>query len=208
MQLRRKLSWSACCSSSTTDAADAALASGRAPTPDFGVPVIGERWSVSDAEVTRAYPCDELAPAPAIELWRGVTVLAPVDAVWPWLRQLRVAPYSYDWLDNGGRRSPAELVDIPDPRPGDPFSTLARRFEVGEVISAQAGSHLTARILGAYMSYVLIPQRGATRLVLKIVLPKRRWYGPLLAVGDWPMARRQLLNLKHLAESAAGPADS
>jgi hypothetical protein len=32
-------------------------------------------------------------------------------------------------------------------------------------------------------------------------MEQRRWYAPALAVGDWPMARRQLLNLKSLAES-------
>ena len=51
------------------------------------------------------------------------------------------------------------------------------------------------------MSYVLIPQDdGSTRLVLKIVLKRERWYAPAVAVGDWPMARRQLKNLKALAE--------
>jgi hypothetical protein len=31
-------------------------------------------------------------------------------------------------------------------------------------------------------------------------MAKHRWFGPALAVGDWPMARRQLLNLKAHAE--------
>jgi hypothetical protein len=30
------------------------------------------------------------------------------------------------------------------------------------------------------------------------------WRGPALAIGDWPMARRQLLNLKALAERRDG----
>ena len=171
--------------------------------------MIGERWGVTDAEVRRRYPCDDLVATPAIQLWRGVTVRAPANAVWPWLRQLRVAPYSYDWLDNAGRRSPTTLLDLADPRPGDPFTTVAGRFDAGRVVSVQPGQHLTASIMGALMSYVLVPGDGSTRLVLKIVLPRRRWYGPALALGDWPMARRQLLTLKHLAESAprAGPLD-
>jgi hypothetical protein len=53
------------------------------------------------------------------------------------------------------------------------------------------------------MSYVLIPDGGATRLLLKIVTPGGRWVAPLLSVGDLVMARRQLRNLKQLAETAS-----
>jgi hypothetical protein len=165
--------------------------------------VLGDRWGVSEAEVRRRYPCDDLVPAPDIALWRGVTVQAPPDAVWPWLRQLRVAPYSYDWVDNAGRRSPSVLRELPDPRPGEPFSTFAGRYAVGRVVAVEPGRDLTAEIMGALMSYVLVPEGGATRLLLKVVLPERRWYGRALALGDWPMARRQLLNLKHLAETGS-----
>lgn len=165
--------------------------------------MIGDRWGVSDNEVRRRYPCDDLVASPALELWRGVTVLAPVPAVWPWVRQLRVAPYSYDWLDNAGHRSPRTLRSLPDPRCGDPFSTVAGRFEVGRVVATRVGEHLTASIMGGLMSYVLVPQGTATRLLLKVVVPERRWYGRALALGDWPMARRQLLTLKYLAESGA-----
>ena len=165
--------------------------------------MIGDRWGVSAAEVSRRYPCDELVARPALELWRGVTVQAPSEAVWPWLRQLRIAPYSYDWVDNAGRPSPTALLDLPDPRPGDPFSRFAGRRDVGRVVSTESGQHLTASIMGALMSYVLSPEGQATRLLLKVVMPQRQWYGRALALGDWPMARRQLLNLKHLAESSA-----
>jgi hypothetical protein len=134
-------------------------------------------------------------------MWRGVTVVTPPSAVWPWLRQLRYAPYSYDWLDNGTRRSPRVLLDIPDPQAGEAFSCVARKFNVGRVMSTEPGKHITASVMGALMSYVLLPEGEGTRLLLKIVLPGRPWYGPGLALGDWPMARRQLLNLKALAES-------
>ena len=138
--------------------------------------------------------------APAIQLWRGVTVQATPDAVWPWLAQLQLAPYSYDWVDNLGRRSPRQLCGLEDPRPGEAFSRVAGRFAVGRVLSVRREEHLTASIMGAVMSYVLSPQGTSTRLLLKIVMPQKRWYAGPLAVGDWPMARRQLLNLKALAE--------
>jgi hypothetical protein len=162
--------------------------------------VIGQRWGVTEQEVARHYPCDDLLTPPVLAVWRGVTVNAPAEVVWPWLCQLSLAPYSYDWLDNLGRRSPRELRGLPDPQPGERFSSIGGRFGVGRVLSAVHDVHLTAEIMGAVMSYFLIPDGDATRLVLKIVIRSRRWYAPAIAVGDWPMARRQLLNLKALAE--------
>ena len=166
--------------------------------------MIGQRWGVTDAEVARRYPCDDLVESPVLQLWRGVTVDASPAEVWPWLCQLQVAPYSYDWIDNLGQRSPRELRGLPDPEPGGHFSQSAGRFKVGRVLSIGHEEHLTAVILGAVMSYVLSADGTSTRLLLKIVMERRHWYGPVLAVGDWPMARRQLLNLKGLAEGQRG----
>jgi hypothetical protein len=51
------------------------------------------------------------------------------------------------------------------------------------------------------MSYVLVPRRtDGTRLLLKVVAQTTRWAALGLSVGDLIMARRQLLNLKQLAE--------
>lgn len=165
--------------------------------------MIGDRWGVSDEEVARHYPCDDLLPAPTWEAWRGVTVRAPRAAVWSRVVQIRLAPYSYDWIDNRGRRSPRELRDLPDPVPGEHFTTAGGR-PAGRVLGVEPGAHLTAGIMGAVMSYVLVPAPGAadgpTRLLLKVAGTHRRWVAPLLSVGDLVMARRQLLNLKGLAE--------
>jgi len=76
--------------------------------------VIGDRWGVTNDEVVRHYPCDDVVSAPVLQAWRGVTVHATPDDVWPWVSQIRLAPYSYDWIDNLGRRSPQELRDLVD----------------------------------------------------------------------------------------------
>ncbi|HEY2833777.1 MAG TPA: hypothetical protein VGJ14_15210 [Sporichthyaceae bacterium] len=160
---------------------------------------------MSDAEVARPYPCDAFASGPAPAAWRGVTVRAPAAAVWPWVRQIRLAPYSYDWIDNLGRRSPRELRDLPDPVPGDRLTASAGR-PIGRVLAVEPGVHLTGRIMGALMSWVLVPVRDdASRLLLKVVLPPRRVQAQLIAAGDLVMSRRQLLNLARLAEGRPGP---
>lgn len=166
--------------------------------------MLGDRWGVTDAEVARNYVCDELLKEPpTIEAWRGVTIDAPPADVWRWLVQVRLAPYSYDWIDNGGRRSPRELMGLDDPMPGDRFSATAGR-PLGRILAVDHQVQLTATIMGALLTYQLEPVgAGSTRLVLKIVGSGNRVLAQLLCLGDLVMARRQLLNFKELAESAA-----
>ena len=162
--------------------------------------MIGDRWGVSDSEVLRSYPCDVFVASPTLKAWRGVCVEAPAEAVWPWVAQVRLAPYSYDWIDNLGRRSPGDLVGLPEPRVGERFTTAGGR-PYGRIISVDPGRQLTGNIGGAFMSYVLVSvDRDTTRLLLKIVVRVTRMAALGLSVGDLIMARRQLLNLKRLAE--------
>ncbi len=172
---------------------------------DFFTRVLGDRWGVSPEEIARRYPCDELVPDPVFQAWRGVTVHATPEQVWPWLAQIRIAPYSYDWIDNLGRRSPRELQGLPEPVVGEPFTSALGGRRFGRVESVSVGQHLTGTIMGAVMSYVLVSDDvGAdTRLLLKIVMRGGRAIAPLLSVGDLIMARRQLLNLATLAEGRA-----
>jgi hypothetical protein len=161
--------------------------------------VIGDRWGVTDSEMSRHYPCDDLVPHPAWQAWRGVTVNTSPDMVWPWIAQIRMAPYSYDWIDNRGRRSPRELRGLDEPAVGEPFSATAGR-PLGKVVAVEPGVHLTATIMGVHMSYVLVGTEQSTRLLLKLAARNGRTLGPLFAVGDLVMARKQLLTLKGLAE--------
>jgi hypothetical protein len=169
------------------------------PSVDNGC-VLGDRWGVSESETLRSYPCDNYVASPVLTAWRGVHVQAPAEAVWPWVAQVRLGPYSYDWIDNLGRRSPRQLLGLPEPRAGERFTTAGGR-EVGRIVSVDRGKQLTGIIMGAFMSYVLVPQDDrTTRLLLKVVMRTPRWAAPGLSVGDLIMARRQLLNLKQLAE--------
>lgn len=165
--------------------------------------MLGDRWGVTDSETSRSYPCDDFVAAPPLQLWRGVRIGASAEAVWPWVAQVRLAPYSYDWIDNLGRRSPRQLMGLPEPRVGERFTTAGGR-QVGRIVAVDPGRQLTGTIMGAFMSYVLVPEeRDTTRLLLKVVARTSRWAAPALSVGDLIMARRQLLNLKQLAERRA-----
>ena len=169
--------------------------------------VIGDRWGVTPAETWRWYPCDDLVPHPTLQAWRGVTVRARPEDVWPWVAQIRLAPYSYDWIDNLGRRSPQVLRGLAEPAAGEWFTTALGGRRLGRIVAVESGEHLTGAIMGAVMSYVLVPvdQGRATRLLLKLAARSGRVIAPLLSVGDLIMARRQLLNLAALSERGAAP---
>ena len=136
------------------------------------------------------YPCQDELPGEVL-LTRGVDVAASPEVVYRWLCQLRVAPYSYDWIDNFGRRSPQQLT------PG------LEQLEVGQTIcrvftlrSFEPGRSITFTGLGVAMSYVVTPDR----LVGALWLRRRTVLTTPLAFGDLVMNPRQLLNLARLAE--------
>lgn len=166
--------------------------------------MIGDRWGVTDEEVARHYPCDDLVSAPVLQAWRGVTVGTTPGALWPWVAQIRLGPYSYDCVDNLGHRSPQQLRGLPEPIAGEPFTT-ARARRLGRIVSVEPGAQLTGLIAGVFISYVLVPEGDNTRLLMKLVAPGSRWPVSLLSLGDLVMARRQLRNLKRLAEGGAVP---
>ena len=56
---------------------------------------------------------DELCLRPQLKATRAVTIDAPPEDIWPWLVQWgwnRAGFYSYDLLDNLGRRSAEEIL--------------------------------------------------------------------------------------------------
>ena len=168
-----------------------------------------DNWGSTPEERERSYPCDELLPDHQQQLFRAVTVAAPPAVVFRWLCQLKVAPYSYDLIDNLGRRSPRHLV------PGVERLVVGERVLIFELASFVADEHLTLlrrghRVFGdVAISYVVVPaESGRSRLVAKlVVVPRRGIAGAvlrrLLPAGDLVMMRRQLLNLKALAESTS-----
>jgi hypothetical protein len=69
-----------------------------------------EVWGATEAEVAAHYPCDDVLTGPAESWFRAVPSVADPVTQYRWLCQLKIAPYSYDLIDNFGRRSPRTLT--------------------------------------------------------------------------------------------------
>jgi hypothetical protein len=101
-------------------------------------------WGVTDAERAIDYPCDRHVVDPDDEWYRATDVGAPVSTVYRWLCQLRVAPYSYDLIDNFGRRSPRTLT------PGLEHLAVGQRvMRVFDLVEFERDRHLTAQVARA-----------------------------------------------------------
>jgi hypothetical protein len=167
-------------------------------------------WGATPAEHQRAYPADSLVADPVL-MTRAVSVGAPVEVTWRWLCQLAVAPYSYDWIDNRGRRSPRELT--PGAERLDVGQTMVEIFRLTSVDSGHQWTGLTnargERLFGPVaVTYAAEPAVLGSRIVCRIVARggtrARRAKAYALVWGDLLMMRKELLTLKELAERDAG----
>jgi hypothetical protein len=147
-------------------------------------------WGATDAECAQPQPCDRVLTNPDDTLFRAIAIDAPPAVTFRWLCQLRAAPYSYDWIDNRGRQSPLTLT------PGlDQLAIGQRIMGVFRLADFEPGRHLTLA-------------RGQSRLLVKLLV---RYPPGLLGTAmhytiptaDLIMMRKQLLNLKDLAEAQA-----
>lgn len=170
-------------------------------------------WGSTAAERALAYPCDRELPRADDAYFRAVDVAAPASVVFRWLCQLRAAPYSYDWLDNRGRRSPRRLTPgLERLESGQRVMMIFRLTawtpdrQMTVVMDAPRAIRRFGEVAGSYVVLPVGEQRS--RLVVKLLVryPRRgafaamRW---LLPWGDLVMMRKQLLTLKRLAERSA-----
>ena len=123
-------------------------------------------WGATRAEARRPYAADHLIDGTMLTMTRAISVAAPPEHTWRWLCQIAVAPYSYDWIDNGGRRSPRTLT------PGADDLVLGQPMAiVFELVAFDAPHHWTAlttargrRLFGPVAMTYAAPSRRAAPL--------------------------------------------
>ena len=173
---------------------------------------VAHTWGTTREERALAFPGDRRDDAACTSLFRGVSIAAPAPLVFRWLCQLRTAPYSYDWIDNRGRQSPRTLT------PGlEQLAIDQKVMEIFRLESFEEPVHLTLmtpaggrgeRLFGRLRcTYWVRPSsEDHVRLLVKLRLASKRgvvsrFANAALAWGDLVMMRKQLLNLKSLAEA-------
>jgi hypothetical protein len=130
-------------------------------------------WGSTPEERRTRFPCERYLSGIDGEYFRATAVGAPPAVLFRWLCQLKVAPYSYDLIDNFGHRSPKELI------PG--VENLARGqklMSIFELVDFQRDRHLTVtmsdqRAISIFghiaLSYVVLPSSDdSCRLVAKM----------------------------------------
>ena len=179
--------------------------------------MIFQFWGATTEEIRDSIVGDNLCRDATLIATRSITISAPPEDVFPWIRQMgfgRAGWYSYDWIDNLGRKSANRVlkewqsVEAGDKIPAGPISFTAAivdapRHFVLEILSLGKKSprlHFT-------LAYELRDDPQGTRLVTRmrshITLP----FGSLierfiLGPGDGIMLRQQLLTInKHASHS-------
>jgi hypothetical protein len=202
-----------------TSAANEAAAVGRAAVArerrrSVAVPPgLAYTWGSTPEERAQPFPCDAYVAAADDACFRAVDVNAPAAVVFRWLCQLKAAPYSYDWIDNFGITSPRRLT------PGLERLSRGERvmrmftladFEVDRQLTVVLAVPFAGIVFGGLAAtYAVAPGlRARSRIVVKLLIryppPPVGWALRLtLPWGDLIMMRKQLLNLKELAEADA-----
>lgn len=174
----------------------------------MGYPAFVGGWGSTAAERASAFGCDALLPDADQALFRAVDVAAPAATTFRWLCQLRVAPYSYDRLDNLGRRSPRTLTPgLEHLERGQRMMTIFRleAFEPGRSLTVRTRGAVLGEVACTYRADPVTPERS--RIVVKLLADSPRTPGLrqlarlVLPPGDLVMMRRQLLTLRDLASA-------
>ena len=167
-------------------------------------------WNSTEKERRMPLDCDALLPDAEDVLHRAIDVNAPVSYLYTRLCQLHLAPYSYDLLDNWGRKSPAEAQVTHDSLESGVkimtiFSLTKNRPAHSMTIEMtdELGLMTFGNVVVTYRTLDLGKNRSRLLIRLRLIYPTRG-FGVLsrfcLPFGDWFMCEKQLRVLKKYAE--------
>jgi hypothetical protein len=173
--------------------------------------MIFQYWGATAEEISSSMVGDDLCSDATVVATRSITIGAAPQEVFPWIRQMgfgRGGWYSYDWLDNLGRKSASTIhdewqsVEAGDKVPSGPISFIAAIVDAPRhfVLEIQSLGKKSPK-LHFTLAYELRDDPQGTRLVTRmrsrINLPLGSLFEKLiLGPGDGIMLRRQLLNIK------------
>jgi hypothetical protein len=172
------------------------------------------RWGATDEELARALPGDELVSTPTFNATRAISIAAPPERVWPWLVQVgsrRAGWYSYDLLDNLGRRSARRIIpELQQLTPGDVVPMSPDGKQGINVYSVDAPHSMVWGTPGdtSWVWQLDELPNGTTRLITRI-RSRIQWtpisiaYSALMEVGDFWMIRKMLHGLRERAEGSS-----
>ena len=172
--------------------------------------MFSRHWGATPDEISAPVVGDEICVDAHVSETRCITIAAPPHEVFPWIRQMgfgRAGWYSYDWIDNLGRKSATaihaewQLAQSGSRIPGGPIDFEAAIVDPPRsfVLSLGSGDRMSRRITFT-LAYELRDHPAGTRLVTRMRARTKAPGGALfdrllLAPGDGIMVRKQLRTL-------------
>lgn len=149
------------------------------------------------------------------ELLRHIEIGAGACDIYNWLKQLRIAPYSYDFLDNRGSKSPGYIIENLPPLKINSHFLLAFHicgFEENKFIAGRFCVPINPPV-NRYMKEMFIEyriQELGTNVILWCKI--KGWFNndiaskgffSVFSAANKIMMKRQLANIKSLSEMIA-----
>jgi len=172
------------------------------------------RWGATDDEIKRSMLGDDIVGKPSFNATRAVTINAPAENIYPWIVQMgvkRAGWYSYDLLDNLGRKSAESiLAEHQDIQVGDliPLSPDGKQGMRVKDFRKNEWMLWWDKIGDCSWVWEIYSEGEAHSRLVTRVRVKYRWFSPAIAFNllieffDILMMRKCMLGIKRRAEKS------
>ncbi|KFI35122.1 hypothetical protein HY00_07225 [Peptococcaceae bacterium SCADC1_2_3] len=172
------------------------------------------RWGATDDEIKRFMPGDDIVGKLSFNATRAVTINAPAENIYPWIVQMgvkRAGWYSYDLLDNLGRKSAESiLAEHQDIQVGDliPLSPDGKQGMRVKDFRKNEWMLWWDKIGDSSWVWEIYSEGEAHSRLVTRVRVKYRWFSPAIAFNllieffDILMMRKCMLGIKRRAEKS------